>query len=116
MTQQHYILPLKAPTPLPASGVDITTFKVWRNTLVAHVQQDANHHLFMPEGIYQTWRAADIGSRIQAIEEEDPDKLILDGKRARSGEKFVLLRTRCGSLFDTKNTNKVSRVSVAGCG
>ena len=101
MTQQHYILPLKAPTPLPASGVEITTFKVWRNTLVAHVQQDANHHLFMPEGIYQTWRAADIGSRIQEIYEEDPDKLILDGKRARSGEEAY--RADMRRLLGTRN-------------
>ena len=54
----NYVLPLKAPAPLPADGVDIVKFKVWKNTLVAHIQQDANHHQFMPGGIYQTWIAA----------------------------------------------------------
>ena len=84
MTQQHYILPLKAPTPLPASGVDIVTFKVWRNTLIAHVQQDANHHFFMPGGLYESWTAAEDGHRISAVKDEDPDKVILDGKRERN--------------------------------
>ena len=42
-----YVLPLKAPAPLPASGVDIVTFKVWKNTLVAHIAQDANHYHYI---------------------------------------------------------------------
>ena len=63
-----YILPLKAPTPLPASGVDSVTFKVWKNTLIANIQQDANHHNFMPGGMYDEWRAAEFGSRIVALD------------------------------------------------
>ena len=47
-----YILPLKAPNPLPANGVDVVTFKVWKNALIAYLQQDAHHHLFMPDGQY----------------------------------------------------------------
>ena len=87
MTQSHnYILPLKAPTPLPASGVDIVAFKVWRNTLTAHVQQDSNHHHFMEGGRYAAWRAADLGVRIQQLVDDDPDKVILDGKRDRLGQ------------------------------
>ena len=81
-----YILPLKAPTPLPATGVDIVTFKVWKNTLEAHLQQDAHHHHFMPGGLYSEWIAADQGRRITAIHNEDHDKLVLDGKRARQGD------------------------------
>ena len=81
-----YILPLKAPTPLPATGVDIVTFKVWKNTLTAHIQQDAHHHHFMPGGLYSEWIAADQGRRITAVHAEDHDKLVLDGKRARQGD------------------------------
>ena len=81
-----YILPLKAPTPLPATGVDIVTFKVWKNTLTAHIQQDAHHHHFMPGGLYSTWIAADQGRRILAVHDQDHDKLVLDGKRARQGD------------------------------
>ena len=85
MTSQNYVLPLKAPTPLPASGVESVTFKVWKNTLIAHIQQDTNHHNFMPGGFYEQWRAADYGVRIERLHEEDPDKTTIDGKRERLG-------------------------------
>ena len=73
----NYILPLKAPTPLPASGVDVVMFKVWKNTLIAHVEQDANHHHFLPGGLYSQWIAADDGARIQALHEADHDLAVI---------------------------------------
>ena len=36
--------------------------KVWKNTLISHVQQDANHH-FMDDGRYAEWQAAELGTR-----------------------------------------------------
>ena len=99
-----YILPLKAPAPLPATGVDIVTFKVWKNTLVAHVQQDANHHHFMPGGQYATWRAAEDGARILHLVDRDPDKLAIDARRQDLGnnghaaELQVLLTKRNAQL------------------
>ena len=69
-----YILPLKAPAPLPASGVDVVQFKVWKNTLVAHIAQDANHFHFMPGGKYTTWQAADLGQPTPALHAIDPDE------------------------------------------
>ena len=80
-----YILPLKAPAPLPATGVDTVAFKVWKNQLVAHVQQDVNHHYFMPGGQYATWRAAEDGTRIQQLADRDPDKLAIDNRRNELG-------------------------------
>ena len=80
-----YILPLKAPSPLPATGVDIVTFKVWKNTLVAHIQQDVHHHHFMPGGLYSTWRAAEFGQRIQQLAATDPDRVTADGQRVQLG-------------------------------
>ena len=80
-----YILPLKAPTPLPASGVTTVTFKVWKNTLISHIQQDAHHHNFMPGGLYQEWRAAEFGNRIISLDEEDSDKRAIDGKLEQLG-------------------------------
>lgn len=79
---QNYYLPLKAPTPLPAQGVDTVTFKVWRNTLTAHLEQDANHYHFMPDGRYGTWIARDVGKRIAELVPDDPDKKTLDEKKA----------------------------------
>ena len=34
------------PAPLLVSGVDIGTFQVWKNTLVAHIAPDANPNTF----------------------------------------------------------------------
>ena len=78
---QNYYLPLKAPTPLPASGVDVVTFKVWRNTLIAHIQQDANHYQFMEGGRYSTWQAREIGKYVPTLAVDDPDKRVLDEKK-----------------------------------
>ena len=103
-----YVLPLKAPSPLPATGVDIVTFKVWRNTLIAHIQQDANHYHFMPGGKYATWRAADLGQRIEDLHARDPEKLIIEGKRnidaatqAAELERLLLLRNAQLAKFVT---------------
>ena len=85
MTAQ-YILPLKAPIPLPATGEDVVTFKVWQNTLKSHIQQDANHHHFMAGGLYSEWVAADIGERISALHDDDHDMLVLDGKEMTDAE------------------------------
>ena len=89
MSASH-ILPLKAPNPLPATGVDIVTFKVWRNTLVSHIQQDKNHYHFMEEGKYSSWRAAEFGRRIEHLHEQDPDKLVLDAKERISQQQYEL--------------------------
>ena len=80
----NYILPLKAPTPVPGSGVEIVTFKVWKNTLISHIQQDVNRHHFMPGGLYSTWIAAEYGNRITELDEADHDRLVIEGKRART--------------------------------
>ena len=97
------MLPLKAPAPLPASVVDIVTFKVWKNTLVAHIAQDANHYHYIPGGKYATWQAADLGQRIGALHGRDPDKLVIDAKNnitaaAREAELDRLLVTRNAQL------------------
>ena len=101
VSSSNYILPLKAPNPLPASGVDITTFKVWKNTLIAHVQQDCNHHHFMPGGHYSTWSAADLGTRIAVLDDDDADRLVLEGRRARSGEEVY--NAEMTKLLTTRN-------------
>ena len=101
VSSNNYILPLKAPNPLPANGVDITTFKVWKNTLLAHVQQDCNHHHFMPGGQYSTWSAADLGARIAQLDDDDADRLVIEGKRARSGEEVY--NAEMTKLLNTRN-------------
>ena len=109
MSTVSYILPLKAPTPLPATGVDSVTFKVWKNTLRAHLEQDANHHFFLPGGRYASWQAAEIGQRIQHLLDDDPDKVINDGKLERIGvqahqaelDRILILRNSQLSKFIT---------------
>lgn len=77
---QNYYLPLKAPTPLPATGVDTVSFKVWKNTLVAHLEQDAAHYHFMSGGRYETWKTRESGKLITTLVVDDPDKKVLDDK------------------------------------
>ena len=96
-----YILPLKAPPPLPATGVDIVSFKVWKNTLVAHIQQDANHFHFLPGGLYATWTAAEYGARILVLDNDDPEKVTLDGKRDQVGA--AAHRVAVAQLLRTRN-------------
>ena len=82
----------------------MVTFKVWKNTLTAHIQQDQHHHHFMPGGLYHVWRAAEYGVRIEQLEDADADKVTLDGKRERLGEPAyaaqlaILLNTRNAQL------------------
>ena len=103
---QNYYLPLKAPTPLPAQGVDTVTFKVWKNTLTAHLEQDSAHYHFLNDGRYSSWIARDMGKRITILVEDDPDKKTLDEKKnagtlteqAHTNAKEVLLVKRNAQL------------------
>lgn len=56
-------------------------FKVWKNTLIAHIKQDANYFNFMPGGIYSTQQARSTGPYFESVDEGDPDKKSLDEKR-----------------------------------
>ena len=104
MTTVSYILPLKAPAPLPATGVDVVTFKVWANTLRAHLEQDAHHHHFLPGGQYASWQPAEGGQRIEQLHDDDSDKITADGKldrigaRAHQAELDTILQRRNAQL------------------
>ena len=78
---QGYHLPLKAPTPLPISGVTTISFKVWKNQLIAYLEQDAAHYHFMPDGRYSSWLAKYTGKRITDLVGDDPEKRTIDEKR-----------------------------------
>ena len=110
---RNYILPLKAPTPLPASGVDAVTFKVWKNTLIAHVEQDVHHHHFMPGGLYSQWTAADDGARISELHNDDHDLAVIEGKRAqyRGGEYERALAT----LLTSRNSQLSKFITHIAC-
>ena len=99
----QYILPLKAPSPLPASGVDSVTFKVWKNALVAHIEQDCNHFLFMPGGLYSTWRAGENGARISEVDDADPEKVKLDNKQNNNQLSVADHRTSVAQLLNKRN-------------
>ena len=112
-SNSNYILPLKAPTPLPASGVNIVTFKVWKNTLIAHVQQDVNHHHFMPGGLYSEWTAAENGIRISALHEDDHDRQVIEGKRARtSAEEYA---RSLANLLTSRNSQLSKFITHIAC-
>ena len=57
----------------------------------------------MPDGMYSEWRAAENGRRIRILDNNDPDKIIIDNKRnigedARNGEMTQLLNKRNAQL------------------
>ena len=81
MSSVNYILPLKAPAPLPATGVTIVTFEVWKNTLISHLEQDANRHHFLPGEKYAKWTVAEFGKRINSLVNTDPDKITADVRK-----------------------------------
>ena len=104
-----YMLPLKAPAPLPATGVGVLTFKVWKNTLVAHNQQDANHYHFMPGGKYTTWQVADLGQRITELHGRDPDRNIIENKR---NQEAATQAAELDRLLVTRNAKFVTHIAT----
>ena len=104
-TMQNYHLPLKAPTPLPVQGVDTVTFKVWKNTLVAYLEQDSAHFHFLPGGQYSTWTSSFEGKRIPALHADDPDKKVLDEKLNATVPTLTVVThaNACENLLNRRN-------------
>ena len=55
----------------------------------------------MPGGQYSTWTAADLGVRIARLDDDDADRLVLEGRRARSGEEVY--NAEMAKLLTTRN-------------
>lgn len=71
-------LKLNPPAVLPASGVTSVSFKAWRRTLIAYLEQDAHTPLFIDGGLYATWRARGKNRlRIAALDNNDPERVTL---------------------------------------
>ena len=69
-------LKLHPPANLPASGVTSVSFKAWQQTLIAYLEQDNNNFLFLPNGIYATWRPRGKNAlRIPGLADDDPKRL-----------------------------------------
>ena len=65
-------LKLHPPSSLPTSGVTSVSFKAWKQTLVAYLEQDTANFLFLPGGLYADWRARGKNAlRIPAINNAD---------------------------------------------
>ena len=102
----NFILPCKAPIPLPASGVYTV------DTLIAHIQQDVNHHNFMPGGMYAEQRAAEHGLQIENLDDDDPEKPVIDGKRERLGVNGH--RAEFNKLLSTRNAQLSKYITHIG--
>ena len=106
MTTASYHLPLKAPTPLPAAGkVTTVTFKVWKNTLIAHLEQDINLHFFMPDGLYSNWQARENGPYLLNLNNNDPERLILQEKRTAGTLTAAEFTARTDDLLCKRNSH-----------
>lgn len=71
-------LKLSPPAILPSTGVTSVSFKAWQRQLTAYLEQDAASPLFLPDGLYTTWRARGKNrTRIAALHVDDQERLDL---------------------------------------
>ena len=103
-------LKLKPPQCLPAEGVTAVEFKVWKNRLLAFVEQDFANSLFLPGGIYSEWNAKndqEDGKRLRNLvedgDEKDEEVVKIDAQQEGNEEtkraaKRKLLQTRNSQL------------------
>jgi len=69
-------LKLNPPAVLPTSGVTSVSFKAWQRQLIAYLEQDSNTPLFLPAGLYATWRARGKNrTRIAELHIDDQDRV-----------------------------------------
>ena len=80
-------LKLHPPANLPASGVTSVSFKAWQQTLIAYLEQDNNNFLFLPNGIYATWRPRGKNAlRIPGLADDDPKRLEILNRLVRANQ------------------------------
>ena len=78
-------LKLHPPASLPTSGVTSVSFKAWKQTLVAYLEQDTVNFLFLPGGLYANWRARGKNAlRIPEIIAADPKRTDILNRLARA--------------------------------
>ena len=66
---------LKPPEKLPSTGVSKVAFKVFKNQLIAFLEQDIVNHMFLKDGRYSTWLARQQGRRVTNIVPTDPEMI-----------------------------------------
>ena len=66
---------LKPPEKLPSTDVTKVAFKVFKNQLVAFLEQDIVNHMFLKDGRYSIWSARHQGKRIPVLTSADPELL-----------------------------------------
>lgn len=71
-------LKLSPPAILPSTGVTAVSFKAWQRQLIAYLEQDIASPLFLPDGIYTTWRARGKNrTRIAELHNDDLERVAL---------------------------------------
>ena len=104
MAQFH--LKLIQPKELPEDNLSSAEFKPWTNHLINFLQQDVNNFLYLPGGIYETWKPANEVAgrkRIDLLDEEkDDDVKVIDAGSdnavSKNAKKAKLLNTRNAQL------------------
>jgi hypothetical protein len=68
---------------LPLRGLSLQDFLVWKESVVKQLEQNTDHQLFLPGGLYCSWisfKECTDGQRILDLHPHDPAKLKLDIK------------------------------------
>ena len=102
----NFHLKLIQPKALPEDSMSSAEFKPWTNHLVNFLQQDVNNFLYLPGGIYETWRPANevVGrKRIETLDvarDEDLREIEAGAENAiaKANKKSKLLNNRNAQL------------------
>ena len=67
-------LKLHTPEQLPAHGLTLQQFKLWKNHLRNYLRQDTDNSQFFPGRLYATWQSQeDHEDRLHALHAQDPE-------------------------------------------
>ena len=83
---------IRPPDRLPPTEVSMSQFKTWKTSLEIYLKQEANYRRFLPGGDYQTWKAAEDGTCLDALASDNADR------NGNIGERNVELETFLGQI------------------
>ena len=65
---------VEIPNQLPESDLTRVQFKTWKESMIVYLKQNEDYHVFLPEGMYNTWTPGEEDkNRIQTLHEDDQD-------------------------------------------
>ena len=107
---------LKPPEKLPSTDVTKVAFKVFKNQLVAFLEQDIANHMFLKDGRYSVWLPRQQGKRISNVTAADPEliKIRKEFNEKKDDSKFDDDKDRLLALRNSQCARFVQLIAVRG--